>query len=256
MKNKAGFRNSNFLKTLIRINLVMLSACSFSSIVMANEAPCPPCDYFVVPVSPYVGINGGIRHMSWPNNFGGNLYKREYPEADFYLGAKFNDYWGLQAGYKTTTKRAITPSVGVGDTALGNPVLNQQNHITHAQFKGWHGELVGYLPSCLLDCVYLFGTIGFTNYRLYQTDDIRENNFVPFRAGVFGVTFKKTKTILSLGTGLEFKLDNRLSLRANFGWDNTARFKSLTATDSSLFTSHLQLKNSYSYGVGIILRVF
>lgn len=227
----------------------------------AHQNAVPPCEPVccdsIFCFDPYVGFNGGMRYMHWPRDFGGNVFKRDYPEADVYLGSKITPYLGFQFGYKVTATRLKFPAFS-DDIVLGQTTSTPpEKHAVRAQFKGWHAEVLGFMPI-YPDCVSLYGSVGFTHFNLFQRDKVIENGFgggTAFLSGVGVRTFQKSKVILTLGLGTEFKLDERTYFRVFLGWDNTSRFNQIPAKESTTATV-LQLKNSYFYGLGVTIRLF
>lgn len=242
--------NTVFNKVFSTLCLLIFSANAFAYVVIPPlQTPPVVCCF-----CPYIGFDGTYRHMNWPRNLGGNLFKKDYPEGDVYLGAKFTPFFGIQGGYRVTATRINYSNVGP-ENILGIFVPNiSELHNSRAQFKGWHGEFVGYLPIYMPDCISLFGTLGFSRFQLFQQDIIilETSPFSPV-VPAFS-TFESTKTILSLSAGLEIKLDETCSFRVKGGWDNTAKFKTLRAKEAP--QNSIQPKNSYTYGVGIIFRFF
>lgn len=231
--------------------------------VFAYEGPVINVPPMTVPpmqfcFDPYIGVNGAMRHMSWPDNFGGNVFKKEYPEGDLYLGSWFTENLGLQVGYKTTVTRTQVASLS-NTLQFGLPTsIPPEVHLTQARFKGWHGEIIGYIPLLMPNCAFLYGTIGFTRFQLYQTDRIVQNGtagVTPILFNEFLRTFKSTKTVLSLSIGAEYQVCQLSSLRFFVGWDNTGRFKSVTPLQANS-AAILQVKDSYTLGIGVVFRFY
>lgn len=249
---------SNCILNIIKHSIFVLIFCSSSAYTyFENAASCMPTLSFCF--DPYIGVNAGMRYMNWPRNFGGNVFKREYPEGDLYLGTNFNQYFGFQFGYKTTTTRYQFSSLS-NDIDLGLPTEpGPQIDLTRAQFKGWHGEFIGYVPVLFPDCLYLYGTLGLTRFELFQKDNILEVGTnppgTPIRLAAAGRTFKRNRTVFSMSLGIETFIDEKFGFRVFAAWDNLARFKSIPAQE---FTSPavLQLKNSYTYGIGLVMRFY
>jgi hypothetical protein len=47
----------------------------------------------------YIGADAQVRNMRFEPNYGGNIYKREYPQSNVYIGVKGNEYIGIEAGF-------------------------------------------------------------------------------------------------------------------------------------------------------------
>lgn len=207
-------------------------------------------------LEPYIGVTGQGRHITFVSGFGDKLFKKDYPELDVYLGVKFNDYFGIEGGYKVSTTETQVASLGGDDTAVGIPVLDPPAvHRGTSSFKGWHGDLVGYLPIMQPNCVYLLGSIGFSRIQVFARDKLVQNNFrgsTAFLENQFVRTFTKTQTILTLGTGLQVRLDEKSSIRVKIGWENTGTIKSVLPQES--INGLLKLGDSFTYGIGIVIN--
>lgn len=237
----------------------------FSNPILADdiiENICPTTPSFNP--SAYLGFDWQMRHMSWARNFGNNLFKKNYPQGNLFLGFKFNDYVGLEVGYQATVTRTRYSRLGAGSTALGIPVGSPPaffppvTHRSNSQFKGWNGAINGYLPVYLPDCVYLFGGIGFSHLKLFQRDLIVQDRIDPFAINRFSSTFKKNKTVLALTGGALIKLDEVTAFRLKIGWENTSKFKTLLAREhfNQNGIGRLRTRNSFVYGLGIVINLF
>jgi hypothetical protein len=132
-------------------------------------------------------------------------------------------------------------------------------HRGTASFKGWHGDLVGFVPILLPDCAYLFGSIGFNRIEVFARDKLVQNQSGVLPPTVFGEgvdvnTFSKTQTILTLGAGLQIQIDERSSIRFKVGYENTSNVKSLTAKENTVGV--IRLRDSFIYGIGIVINFF
>lgn len=226
-----------------------------SSIALGQSYSFAPMD---ICLTPYIGVNGQGRYIQFASGYGNNLFKRDYPEVDAYLGLKFNEYFGIEGGYKVSTTQTLVSSLGAGETASGIPVLFPPAvHRSTTSFKGWHGDLIGFLPIFKPNCVYLLGSIGFNRMELFARDQLVQNQIgieppTAFREDEFVRTFKKTQTILTLATGLQIQLDERSSIRFKIGWENTSGIKSIIPQETT--DGLLKLKDSFIYGIGVVIN--
>lgn len=249
-----GMKNKHLKASLSSITALLMSFLA-SPIFAERYIPIP----MELCLMPYIGVDGLGRHTNFASGFGGNLFKKDYPEVSAYLGLKLNDYFGIEAGYKVSTLETQTSSLGAGETASGIPVaFPPAVHRGTTSYKGWHGEFVGYLPIMLPDCVYLLGTIGFNRVEFFARDKLVQDNagLAPpqaFAEGEFTRTFKKTQTVLTLGTGLQIQIDEKSSIRFKVGWENTSSIKSLSPQESGLGGS-IKPCDSFIYGIGFVIN--
>lgn len=245
--------SKNFIKCTI-VCALLNTTTSFANEVVSP--PCPPLRSFWC-LNPYIGVDGGFRHMDWPHDLGGNLFKKNYPEADFYLGIKFNRYLGIQGGYKVTATRTKIVNIPVGEVAINTVQDVLRNFESKAQFKGWHGEVLAFLPLFNPDCFSLFGSVGFNHFQLYQrtVTEYSIDEVVGLVPAYIPFTYEKKKTILSLGAGAEIAIDDRTNLRLKVGWDNTNRFRNVLFNEGLQFDP-ISAKNSFTYTIGINYILF
>lgn len=211
--------------------------------------------YISSAMTSYIGYDNCIRNMNWSRNFGGNLFIKQYPEMDFYFGLKPSEYFSFQFGYRVGVHSF--DRVSVGNTVIfGNTINASEKHMTEAQFRAWHAELVGYIPINCPYYVYIFGSVGLTRFELFQSDRVYKSGNTAILPPALSATFCSQRIIPSLGLGLEIKLDDRSSIRIKFGWDNTENFYNIKSVQPWDTSSVLKLKNSYSYGIGVIIRTF
>ncbi len=244
-------------KRLFKKTLYSFSTLIFSILPsLAIGAGCIPIpmDLFL---EPYIGVDGEGRNTNFAPGFGKKVFKQDYPEINVYLGLKFNDYIGIEGGYRVSTTETLVSSLGGGETASGIPVqFPPAVHRGTASYKGWHGDLVGFLPIMLPDCVYLLGSIGFSRVELFARDKLVQNQSgvgtVAFTEGEFVRTFKKTQTVLTLATGLQIQLDEKSSIRFKIGWENTAGLKSIAPQEDN--GGLLKPRDSIIYGIGILIN--
>lgn len=254
MKTEMNNGKNGCLKNVL-FHFVFLFISLSSSLALAQGCIPIPMDIYLMP---YIGVTGQGRYIQFAEDFGNKVFKRDYPEVDIYLGLKFNDYFGIEGGYKISTTETLVSSLPTGDIASGFPVIfGPEVHRGTASFKGWHGDLVGFLPIMLPDCVYLLGSIGFNRIEVFARDKLVQNQQPPnppqaFLDGTNVNTFSKTQTILTLGTGLQIQLDDKSSIRFKIGYENTSSVKSIT--DKEEATHSLRLKDSFTYGIGIVIN--
>lgn len=227
----------------------------FSTNLFAYHSPI----YHDICLTPYVGADAVIRYNPFQNNFGGNVFEQYYPEGNAFFGVKFSDYLGAEVGYKTSVSKTRVVSLGTGETAVGIPVDNPPAlHRAVASFKGWHVELVGFIPIYRKACASLLGSLGISRTKLFARDKIVQTflpgfGVAPFPDNLEVSTFSRTKNILTIGMGIQIEIKEETYLRLKINWENTSRFKSVFAKENN---GILKPKNSFMYSVGVVFNLF
>lgn len=226
-----------------KIGLIMIP-----SLLVMNPAKAFFCDW---DFSPYVGADIQRRHLSFPTNNGSNVFKKNARQGNVYLGTKFNNCLGLEVGYENTAKtsrnvRLVTGQFEVGGAPLG---LAFQDTYGATRLYGWHIDLMGYYP--LLSCypLELVGSVGLARLKakLISTalvDEVAPVVFNPSR------NFVQKRTVARITGGLQYTFPNCMGIRATVGFENTNRFKHITARETADPNVFATMKNSFIYSIG------
>lgn len=226
-------------------NVLLIGALISSTAVMA--------DYDWDCVTPYVGADIQWRHMEFKKNFGNKETARNYPQGNIYLGTRINDCFGVELGYESTTEKKRTVSQQFGDNDFGAAVLRGDSYTTQTKtsLRGFHLDLVGFLPICEEYCLELFGAVGIAPLQLKVVEDVPTVLALPnpFLAQDRR-TFKKTKWVPRVNIGIQhmFCFCEQLGARATAGWEGTSAFK-ITSRESGL--QKARVKDSWILGIGL-----
>lgn len=201
--------------------------------------------------NPYVGADAQYRYMPFENDFGGNIFKKTSPQANFFVGNRFNEYFGFELGYNTSKKVKRDTRLGQGQSLAGDLPFGAGEFLDiHATSKvsAISANAQGFLPIpniCGLDAV---GSIGLARVKVNLTYDRLRDENGPINAGVRR-TFAAHRTVMRLGAGLQYAILDNLSIRALLNWENTRKFQNLKAPETP--TPRLRLKNSVIYSLGL-----
>jgi opacity protein-like surface antigen len=201
---------------------------------------------------PYVGLDAEVRRMDFKGGYGDNLLQHHSPQGNIYAGLKLNDVVGIELGFEATTTRTRTMALTTGDLANGAPIsatMSPAVFKSKAKIKGGHTDLVGYYSFYETSPVHLIGSIGAAV--LKGTVERRTLS----AAGVAMNTTRKLvqhKTVLRLGGGLQYALNENWFARLSIGWVNTSKMV-IYADDgiTSKITPEVKPKNSTVYGLGM-----
>lgn len=208
-------------------------------------------------LDPYVGSDAGFRHITYGGG-GNKLFRTNYPQISIYGGFRFIDYLGLEVGYRISTLKSKFVRLDAGDLVLGVPVADTPNdYIARSQFKGWYGSFLGYFPVCDYP-IDILGSIGLVELRTYHYQSLLIFNdpvtMEPTAANIFGNgrTYKKRKTLFTLGLGAQYCYCDTVGLRFKVDWENTDRIRNIKPLEG-LGGTILNLKNSINYNLGLFV---
>lgn len=206
--------------------------------------------------NPYVGVDAGMRHMKFSKGFGGKQFEKNYAQGNLFVGAKFNPCVGLELGYTKSNKRKKTAALTAGDAILGGAALDAGEidvSKTETQISGVNVSVVGFYP--INDDIELLGAIGIARQRLKLSVQPIANELGNLTAAQQAAnlrTFSHSKYILQARVGAEYKFTSNFGVRAMLGWENTGRFKKMTAKQSSPVNPRASAENSVTGSLGVV----
>lgn len=230
------------MKSLILAAFVFLTSYSCNSLDL-NE------------LSPYMGADAQIRRINFRNGYGKNLFQNNVPQGNLYFGVRLNEYFGVEAGYESTKGKSKLKSFSFvkGDISLGVKVPFDLSILykTKIIIKGLHLDLVGFYPlyqGSNLEFIY-YGGVAF--FRGYGNRTILLVNEYPTH--IVRVS-ENHRPILRMGSGLQYRLNDRISLRSTVTWINTSKI-SLETKDiprDAPLKPVVKLKDNINYSVGVL----
>lgn len=186
------------------------------------------CEEFYLPIF-YIGADAQLRRLPFAKDFGGNVFKKNYPQANFYLGLKGNEFIGIEAGYEFSRSRSRKASLPANSILFGIP-LNanaQLNNIT--RLKGLHASVVGYFPFPECENLRFIAGLGILNMKIKLESVLmqlgRFHN-VPAYGGR-PLRLSESKYIMRLMGGVQYMFTEYFGIRANIRWENTRKFKNI-----------------------------
>lgn len=238
--------------------LVMLLALSGAgSTAAAVDFPAFDC-------RPYVGLDAQYRNIQYPRQRGGNLFAKQLPQVNGYVGLQFNECLGAELGYESSFYVHRSPVHTAGDSANGADVLIDSEFArfdTFTQFQGVHGSLVGKYPLFCSD-VQLIGTVGLTYLQArleakpFDSDLGRIEDPDEFKR-----SFKQSKLVARLGAGLQYMISDCAGIRGLIIWENTNQFSRIRPKEFFPFNNptveqniFARLRNSYIFSLGIFMN--
>lgn len=201
--------------------------------------------------SNYVGIDAVYSKMKFKEHYGDNIFnKKAIPGVNLFAGHMFNENWGVEAGYgvdkkmkrnNVRVKEGNIVAGGLIDYGIGfedyNTLLKQ--HHTYLGMLGKHHLFNNNIFASLM--------LGISLSHIHATFNIF-NEGTPADLDLTR-SFAQTKPIPIIRATVEYKVTDKLGLRALATWRNTSKFKIMAEQFGS--TSEIRLKNSINVGAGI-----
>lgn len=215
---------------------------------------------------PYIGVDFQYRHMTFKRNFGQNIFKKHSPEANGYIGLKFCDYLGIEAGYEYSWKRNSNRANGPGSIELGDvrPIMAGEINfsVNSHRIQGPHVSLVAFIPFCICDENFeIFGSVGAAHLRVrlvnQPTAFLTPDGFFAASEAQLNLlrnNFSKNKTVLKAALGVNYMMHEFAGLRIGVGYENTKKFRNIKANQNVLLRA--SLKDSILASVGIFWRFY
>lgn len=245
-KNLLVLENLFNLKKRLVFMLPIISIVFFSPTVFPRT--CYPVSLML---SPYAGADLQYRNMGFKPGFGDNLFEKNYPQANFYVGAMLTEFLGVELGYESTVRKTRNSTLSSGSVSLGLPVPGTSTSIefkSNSKVMGPHLDIVGVWcvgPEYPLE---LFGTLG-VSFLTVKFD--RTGLSVNGVATNVQRTFEQEKTIMRLTGGMQYAITDWFMVRGSLGWENTSQFKLFSKEPSNTFPPPtIKLKDSLMYGIG------
>jgi len=97
-------------------------------------------------LGPYIGADIGIKTMKFEPGYGDNLFTESLPFGNLFVGFKFNNYFGIEGGYESTTTEKRENNLYYGAKVLGitldNPNFYQVKYSSSSKISGWHTGVI------------------------------------------------------------------------------------------------------------------
>ncbi len=199
-------------------------------------------------INPYIGADLQLTKMKARAPFD-TLLAKSFPGANLYVGTKFHENFGVEAGYNWSKSQDRTADIAANFDGGANADLPGSK--TKLRRNSAFFDVVGFLP--VMDCVELIGSVGY-GYVMpklsIQTAD---------GTAVAGYDLKN-QSVLRVGLGASYMVTDMVGLRAKLGFENTKHThfknnndrKALRANGGALSTRGL--KDSATLNVGAFVK--
>lgn len=176
-----------------------------------------------------------------------DAFRRTFPGATVYVGAKFTENFGIELGGNWSSTQSRTSTGATTAVVGGVPAGTAFTYVNKTRRDSYHADLVGFLP---IDCWELFGSLGYGSVRLRISDQ----TLTPaMPAAVTPLPLSTSRNgVLRLGVGASYMFTEIFGVRAKLGWEGTQnlrlRYSNGFAADSKSF------RNSTTLALGAFLR--
>ena len=211
-----------------------------------------------LPTSYIAGMDIQTRYLGFSEGQGKEVFPKEgnpYIQGNAFLGVKFSDYFGIEAGYSEAQSktRHANNSDGVVlarplDVAFGEVMITRDQ----ARIASPYVDLIGFLPLNNYKSTQLFGMVGMAYPRVTLSHSPIGDESTPqydqTTINSLKRNFVSIKPVLRLGVGIQHMVTSHIGFRATAHWENLSRFKNLAPTQPSNYRA--SLKDSISCGIG------
>ena len=225
------------MKKLSIATIIAFSTTSYCGISQATETR-----------STYAGIDAVYNSMKFKGGYGDNLFKKNAPGLNLFVGHMFHENFGAEAGfeYDKRMKRSVqvNGSELIGGVAnTGIPYINydskvKQNH-PYIGVVGKYGFLNNTFVSLMVG-----GSLSHikANYVITGTS---------LGSLLNGTTrsYSKSKLIPIVRASVEHKFAEQFGIRGLIAWKNTSAIK-MQAQENNTYV--IKPKDSFSFGIGAL----
>jgi hypothetical protein len=195
----------------------------------------------------YFGTGLSLRHLTFYENYGNNLYNHGFPQGKVYLGVRINDYLGIETGYESTLTTKRIAVCRKGEWASGVPVPPEcvpAIFSSTAKMGGPYFDLISFYPlgGVPIEFTSSIG-VSILNARL-----TRKTLFISNLERGVSRELSSNTPVLKIGSGIQYYPIEGLGTRFSLEWVNTDKMKIL---EKDTGVAEVRPKNSIIYGLGI-----
>lgn len=221
--------------------VAILSAASYSSAQASGSS------------SNYVGVDGVYSSMKFREYYGDNIFnKKGIPGVNLFAGHMFNENWGFEAGYEVDKKmKRDNVRVNSGQTVAGNVVPSLYGFADYNTKLKQHHTYLGFLAKYnLKHNLFASLMLGSSLSHVHAEYNLFNVNVANAHIDITR-SFSKTKLIPIIRAALEYKINDKIGLRALTTWKKTSKFKIIAEQPFVGSPSEVKLKNTINIGAGV-----
>lgn len=179
--------------------------------------------YLIDGFCPVIGVDYYQAWMNAKHNYSRILPHNSYPGASIYVGAKFQECFGVEVGWDWSKRKSRDFTLTNGSSFFGNTVSGTTTGKARVSRRGGHIDLVGYLP--VFDCFDFFGSVGWgwVESKIHVSgiavNGVQRTSTQ--QSSALASLHGKGRSVLRLGIGANYMFTECLGVRAKFGWETT-----------------------------------
>ncbi len=221
---------------------------------------------------PYIGVDGQVRIINFKQDYGGNVLKNHYPQANIFGGIMFSQNFGFEAGYEFSKQQYSVSRDNPRKVVLGRIIRPYIPHhmrmvydysYSSSKMNGININLVSLFP--IQKNIALIGSIGLTNLKLLVKNTFRQTIITDTGLLELPITdiysddvnYNKRKTVLRFTGGIKLRLNDCVGMRMLLSWENTSKLeaKAIDAITKRKVLGMAKPKNSFQYSIGLFLTL-
>lgn len=207
----------------------------------------------------YVGADLAKSNLKFKNGYGANIFAKNPTEGSLFLGTKFTEHFGVEAGYTEQFKKKRTATIGAGDNLPGQPQQTAgQFLITTSDIKGHHPYIGISINQTFTnnDAYSVAALIGVSISKIIAEFKVTTSDFGALTpAEVINNTssFSKTKAVPMIKLSAARSFNKSVSAHIFGVWKNLSKIKMQA---KQFQTVNIRLKDGYSLGLGLTFSPF
>ncbi|MFO1256828.1 MAG: hypothetical protein U1E78_00125 [Gammaproteobacteria bacterium] len=221
-----------------------------------NDSSTTETPWWKPTFKPYLGLAKTARHMAFEKGSGENFFNQTLHATEVFGGINLNKYLDLEFGYAESNKRHKANFASSSETIF-NVLLNDYNDSlgfhNNSKFSAARANLIGKIPVKFIENMSVELGAGITRLKTYNqsTYDSFNGEQNPVEQSNT-VSFVKSKNILNLMAGVNYKIFPHLGLRASVIYDQSSKLNRIGPPIEILTAvSSIKPKNAMTYGIGV-----
>lgn len=207
-------------------------------------------------LKPYAGVDLGYKTQKLEKDYGGNIFKKNYPIGNVYVGTKLNEHFGVELGMERSTNKRSDVSLMNGDIGLGIPVIDGTEPVvikSKSHYSGWHLGLAANYPVMHNKKLSVIGNAGVKRASVkLERDIVAATGIIPPDAPITA-KLSQTKTLMRLAGGMQYFFNEHIGARVLATWENSSKLNPTGLTSRGTL-AEAKLKNSIGYYLGIVVK--
>lgn len=207
-------------------------------------------------VCPYVGAD--YRQL-WikGRGFWSDRVAKSFPGGTLFIGAKFTENFGMEAGYnwsvhKHSTTNVVFPNPGLV-TRTGRVIPTTGNIKARTRFTSFYVDLNGYVP--LDNCWELIGSIGLGSMKpKLSVTVINAGTLLPAQQTALQSINGRARSVWRVGVGAQYLFTESVGVRGLVRYEGTDGLRIHNNNINAFGISQKAFKDAVSLALGFFVR--